>query len=109
MEIQTASVSMTVISYKEVEKILAWFFNVPVVESFVGSMDSDDGNWGNDTVHRVTVKPEAMWIRSNHEKALADARARGHVAWTWELAAVLDEAGKAGLVPMGPMLIEVSW
>ena len=93
-----------VISYKEVERLVARFLGVSTYETLVADME-----WTNDTVHAFEVEPKRKWIQPNHKEHIEEVRARRKVVWLWELVAILEELAAQRVLPTGNYLIEVCW
>ena len=70
------------------------------------TMNLHSGHWATGTQHLVTVEPQGCWD-DNHDKVLADVRARGAVSWVVELKAVLNVMAAAGRLRCGNYLIEI--
>ena len=101
--------TVNAIDYKAVEKVVGEVIGAPDYHTLVADLGGNDRHWSNDSVHVIQIEPESKWVQPNHKRHLAEARRRGYVSWGWELAAVLNEAGKAGRLPMGDLMIEVCW
>lgn len=98
------------LSLNEVEELVKKYLGIADPDyNLIADLGMNEYRWRNDTTHQFTVEPKADWIQPNHDQELAEAKARGRVDWEWELAAILNELGEAGELPMGNYLVEVSW
>lgn len=98
-----------VLDHKELEALVGEFLGNLAYETLVADLGQNDARWQNDTTHTFEITAEEGWVQPNHDDHLKELRARGKPAWSWEVAAVLEEFVKSGRLKPGSYLIEICW